>query len=66
MKSRQIRLHHQHLLSVGFTSQRAADRDVSKQFTQHQQQEQEQDHRHDDDVVTDAHADLEPTAMVTN
>jgi len=49
-----------------FTSQPATDYDVSEEFTQHQKQEQEQDHRHDDHVMTDAHANLQPAAMVTN
>ena len=49
-----------------FTSQPAADGDVSEQLTEHQQQEQEQDHRHDDDVMTDAHTNLQPAAVVTN
>jgi len=47
-----------------FTSQHA-ERDVSEELAQHQQQEQEQDHRHDDDVMTDAHADVKPAAVVT-
>ena len=52
------------LLAMWFTSQHA-ERDVSEELAQHQQQEQEQDHRHDDDVMTDAHADVKPAAVVT-
>jgi len=48
-----------------FTSPHA-ERDVSEEFTEHEQQEQEQDHRHDDDVMTDAHADVQPAAVVTH
>ena len=48
-----------------FTSQHA-ERDVSEEFTEHQQQEQEQDHRHDDDIMTDAHADVKPAAVVAD
>jgi len=44
----------------------AAQRHVGEEFTQHQQQEQEQDHRHDDHIMTDAHANLQPAAVVAN
>ena len=47
-----------------FTSQHA-ECDVSEELAEHQQQEQEQDHRHDDDVMTDAHTDVKPAAVVT-
>jgi len=53
-------------MSMRFTSQHAADRDVSEEFTEYQQQEQEQDHRHDDYVMTDADTDVKPTAVITN
>lgn len=44
----------------------AFEREVGEELAQHQQQEQEQDHCHDDDVVTDAHADLEPASVVAD
>jgi len=48
-----------------FTSFRA-QRHVREYFTQHQKQEQEQDHRHDDHVMTDTDANVQPAAMVTD
>lgn len=53
------------LVSVRFTSQ-PPECDVGEEAAEYQQQEQEQDHRHDDDVVADAHADVEPAAVVAH
>ena len=48
-----------------FTLQPATtERDVREDLTEHQQQEQEQDHGHDNHVMTDTHAYLQPAAVV--
>ena len=47
-------------------TRRPSERDVSEEFTQHQQQEQEQDDGHDDDVMADARADVKPTAVIAH
>jgi hypothetical protein len=46
--------------------QQTIHRAIREKFTQHQQQEKERDHRHDDNIMTDTHANLEPAAVVAD